>query len=658
MARSVRSHHAAWTAGVLLVALAGTLLWVAMLAGPWRLASGMLAARDHLRRAESALSAPAFKRARYETLAAAASVRRARAGLTSHSPLFDLARVVPQVRDLLDQVPHLVNAAASSSEVASGTLSIADNALRGPDRIIVPDGADEGGSKVRIERIHAVAETIVEARSDLAEVVTELSAVELDKLPGRARGPIADGISKAASADEILADAEAGFEVLPRILGEDETRRYLIGMQNSAELRGPGGAMLQFAILEVTDGAFELDPRRSGSSVYDIDIDRKQITIPLPEDAWYVRGIDDAHRFGNANWSPDWPLSAELTIRYARASKGSFPEIDGVIGVDPLMLQEVMRGIKAFRIPRGNLISRESAVPFLLHKAYASHPHRSSRRQVLKQVVDGFYERLLKPAFPNGVLEGMGNSLARKHMQIWMADGTEQAFIERMQWDGAIRQEEPGDYLYVVQQNVGGNKLNYFERQEHSVNVRFSGLDAVVRTAVRVHNDVHLPQPRYSLGDSDSWHRPMINVYVPRRAQLIRAVAPPLRAATEEPGLRPARIETPAPAIWPSTDRPAQHLERKKMVWSGTLEIPPQQAASLGFTYRVPRAVVTESGRSVYRLTLQHQPKVHPETLEIRLNLPVGAQAVRAPGWDRHNGELVWSKSVEEDMVLEVSWQS
>src|SRR5918992_5082640 len=91
-------------------------------------------------------------------------------------------------------------------------------------------------------------------------------------------------------------------------------------MQNNGELRGTGGALLRFALLRMHRG----DPRLVRSrTVYDIDVERERIDIPLPEEAWYVRAIEDAQRFGNANWSPDWPLSAKVTVAYGDASRGS-----------------------------------------------------------------------------------------------------------------------------------------------------------------------------------------------------------------------------------------------------------------------------------------------------------------------------------------------
>ena len=99
-------------------------------------------------------------------------------------------------------------------------------------------------------------------------------------------------------------------------------------------------------------------PGFPASTVYDVDEDRGQVSIPLPPDAWYVAGIPDAQRFGNTNWSPDWPLSADLTVDYAQASEPTFPEqIDGVFAVTPVAMQKLMPGVGPYRIPTGNRIS-------------------------------------------------------------------------------------------------------------------------------------------------------------------------------------------------------------------------------------------------------------------------------------------------------------
>jgi hypothetical protein len=652
-----RAHAGIVAVIAIAAALAGTFLWVRMFVGPWRLASGLVDAQKNLKKAEKSLTAGSTKLARYYTLAAGAAAQRAADGLAGRSPLYDLAQLAGPAKDILGEAPHFVNAATYSSRAAKGTLDIAQNALRGPDKLIAKDPDDpKGGSQIRLERVTAIAETLDDIRADIARAREELVAVDLEKIPRRLRGDVTRAVETATETDTTLADAQAGFKILPSILGADGPRNYFLGMQNSAELRGTGGAMLQFAVLSIENGKPHLV---KPSTVYDVDENREQITIPLPEDAWYVANIDDAQRFGNANWSPDWPLSAKLTDEYAHASEPSLPKFDGILAVDPTTMENLMPGVGQYET-RASYVTANRVIYLLLYKTYASYPIPAVRRNVLHQIVDGFYEGMLKPKHPTELVQGMGKSLARKHMQVWLADPEEQAFVKRMGWDGALQPAEGADYLNVVQQNVGGNKLNYFETQTTSVRVRLEGADARTSTRVSMHNGVFLPQPRWSMGDTGPIHQPMVNVYVPQSAQLVGVDVPPT-CSSAQPVDRTlsevCRRDTPAPAIW-SGDRPPEQSELGKKVWPVTIDIPVGGEGAVGFDYVVPDVVRTDGGRSTYRLVVQHQPRIRPETLDLRINLPAGAGDVRAPGFKRDGTTLVWQKPLIEDLSLEVSWRN
>jgi hypothetical protein len=657
--------------------LSGVLLWLTMIAGPVRLATGLLQARSHLDEAEKLLSRGTFKRVRYEIFAAEAAGRRAQAGLESDSPLLDLATLVPAVEDGLKEVPHLVAAGRHSAQAAEDALSLGVGLLRGENKVIAPD-PDGEGKVVVLDRIEEIGDIVGHARSEVVAARDELAAVDLHNLPRRVRPGIRDGIERAEETRKLLARTEAGFELLPAILGGEGRRTYLLGFQNSAELRGTGGAMLQISCLFMDEGKADIPTRedrrrlaREGTNetgaeataasncagtVYNVDEKRRQIDIPLPEDAWYVRAIEDAQRFGNSNWSPDWPLSARLTVAYAQASEKKFPPIDGVIAIDPIAVRNLMPGVGAFNISTGNRISASKVVNFLLSKAYSSFPVPQSRRYVLREVVERFFKRMFKPARPTEVVEGIGRSLVTKHIQIWMSDPEEQAFIRRMDWDGAISNRDGDDYLYVVEQNVGGNKLDYTATQRDEMDIRLSNRDATVSTEVTIHNGVQLPQPRWVLGDSDSAHRPMMNLYVPGNAELIDARVGG-KLCTVADLLCKGRLDTPAPAVWDG-DRPPEHEEAGKKVWSATMQIPVGEEASFGVDYRVPGAVQTRGNTKVYRLAIQRQPKVRPQDLAIRLRVPKGATNIHAQGFERDGRVLTYERPLTKDMVLEVTWRS
>lgn len=648
---------------VVLATLGGLLLWVSMLVSPWRLASGLLDAGHHLERGENALSKTALKAAQFEVFSGDAAAHRADDGLDANSPLLDLARLVPTAESALGEAEHLVAASKYSSAAARGTLKIAKNALRGPTRVIAPVEGETEDQAVRLDRIEQIAASIDKIRTNLEGVQEELGAVDLEALPRRARPSVTDGLTAAQDAEAVIADAQAGFEILPGVLGADEERTYLIGMQNPAEQRGTGGAILRFSVFTFDEGRSNITKdkaEKAGNSVYDIDKNRKLLTIPLPEDAWYVQGIPDTQRFGNANWSPHWPLSAKLMLDYAekadeRLPGDQLPDIDGFFVIDPVVMEDLIPGTGPFRLDRfENQITANKAVHFLLYKAYASYPRHGVRRAALRAVVNQFIDKLLNPAHPTELVTGMGDALGSKHMMIWMKDPDEQAFIERMNWDGEIEPAKNGDYLMWIEQNVGGNKFDYYSEHESTMDVTLDGSDAVVASETTVHNGTFFPQPSWAMGDSGRpepdgtrkipTHEPMMNLYVPGDAELIDAE------------VRGEKVDTPEPAIW-TGDQPPTHEERGKKVWSATLAIPPGEDGSVRFDYRVPGVVREKNGRSSYSLTVQHQPRVRPETLDIRLTLPDDADAIAAPGWVRDGQTLVWSKALRRDMVLKVSWE-
>jgi len=646
--------------GALAATIMGVLLWAVILGGPWRLVSGLLDARTHLDGAQTALAEGRIKAARYETLAGVAAAERARSGLEDSGPAIDIASLLPQVEAASTELDLLVSALGHSATAARDTLEIAQGAFSGPDKIIVADLKDkQGGSRFRLDRVAAISESIASIGEDILAARRALEAIDLGALPGRARGPIARGIQRARATGAQLADAAAGLEILPGFLGADGPRHYLLGMQNSAELRGTGGAMLRFAVISMNEGSLSLEPDQSA---YDVDENRQPISIPLPAGAWYVEAIEDAQRFGNANWSPDWPLSGKLTLRYAQASgrnlskDARLPSIDGVFAVDPITMEQVLPGAGGYDTAGGRRVTAAKVVNLVLNRAYAAEP-TGKRRIVLRGIVNGFYESLLKPDHPSALVDGFGRALGQKHMQLWMKDDAEQEFIERMNWDGAIDPAEGSDFSYVVEQNVGGNKLNFFEEMTTSLEVEVLGRDAAVRSEVHVTNSAFLPQPRYVLGDvgrsanslPNGWalHRPMINLYAPARAELLDA----------RPLAGSVLLDAPAPAIW-TDGLPPEHMELDKKVWSATLEIPVGHEGAVRFDYRVPDAVRRVGDRSVYRLVLQHQPKVRPETTAVTLTLPAGARDVVARGWKRSGDELRWEKVVNRDMELEVTWRT
>jgi hypothetical protein len=311
-------------------------------------------------------------------------------------------------------------------------------------------------------------------------------------------------------------------------------------------------------------------------------------------------------------------------------------------------MQEIMPALGKLKVG-GRTIRDHEIVKFVLNEQYARYPYANKRRRKLRVLVDRFYEKLFDPNKPFTLLAGMSDALAGKHMQIWMRDREEQAFIERMNWDGAIEKKNKDDFLYIVEQNVGGNKLDYFDVQENEVRVRLEGDDSVTNTNVSITNRVTLPQPRWVMGDSGAKlppiHRPMVVLYTPSSSSMLSA------------GVEGTRVDTPPPAAWASGVLPPSYGERGKTAWPVTMEALAGETSTANFEYRSPGVVRRVGGRRVYRLVVQHQPKVRPEWLTIGLELPETAREISTVGWKRAGGRIAWEGYVRRDMILEVSWR-
>src|SRR5919199_901902 len=106
-------------------------------------------------------------------------------------------------------------------------------------------------------------------------------AINLDRLK-------ADAVTQLSSAARLASRASLGFRLLPDFLGQNGPRTYFLAMQNNADQRATGGAVLAYGLVRVDRGRIQL--LDSGSAG---DLDRRPGIRRLPEAPpairWYLR---------------------------------------------------------------------------------------------------------------------------------------------------------------------------------------------------------------------------------------------------------------------------------------------------------------------------------------------------------------------------------
>lgn len=450
---------------------------------------------------------------------------------------------------------------------------------------------------------------------------------------------------------EVLADAEVaarladravtGFRLLPSLLGADEPQTYFVALQNNADQRGTGGAVLAYALLVMDDGVIEL--QQTGSIK---DLDRPEnpndLRVGLPDDLrWYVQTTHRIPRISNGvNYSPQFPRVARVWAEQVAKLEGI--DVHGVIAIDPHGVAYALKGQGEFEVPLYDRpIHAGNVVEITEHDQYALP--RTVQTVLPGLIVAEAFVRLVNPRNVLDMGKNMATAFAEKRIQVWSADEEAQGLIEDMDWDGGLDPQR-GDFLMVAMNKRLSNKVDYFTRQviDHTVTVSSSG-DAEAVTTVRLVNETPPDEPLQVVGRWDPYalNVSMVNVYISKRARGVELS--PDEPVTTLTRLRPKNFLI--------------HREAKTKVLTKMVEAWPGHDAVMNFSYEIPRIVrEAPGGGSLFSLGVRHQPLTVPATLRVTVILPEGASVDQVPeGWTMEGNvatlETALSRDIQVDFV-------
>ncbi|HSL32232.1 MAG TPA: DUF4012 domain-containing protein, partial [Candidatus Limnocylindrales bacterium] len=278
--------------GVLVVLLAvGVLAGFQALAAKDRMQEG----RDHLTEAADRIgqgdldgAVAAFDRAK-------AAFERAKEDATR--PVLRALGIVPLAGRTVDATVTLAAAGGLAAD-AGLTLSETIAELPGGIAALAPS---EG--RLPVETIGSLQPTISDARRSMDEALARVEALPTSFIAGPvadARDEALDELERAATAVRRV-DAVARF--LPALAGAEGERRYFVAAQSNAELRGTGGFIGSWTILEASDGHLTMEPMRNITDLRDV---RPGDLASVPPNYNEVFGISGGPGYWrNINADPD-----------------------------------------------------------------------------------------------------------------------------------------------------------------------------------------------------------------------------------------------------------------------------------------------------------------------------------------------------------------
>ncbi|MCL3817591.1 DUF4012 domain-containing protein [Aeromicrobium wangtongii] len=317
--------------------------------------------------------------------------------------------------------------------------------------------------RVDIAAIQRLTPALVTADRTLTSGRDRLASVRTADVIGPLREPLEELKSKIAVAQSGTSAGVTAAEVMPRMLGADGPRSYLLVVQNNAEVRSTGGLPGAFAVVQAADGRIRLTAQGAGSDFGSFD----EPVVPLTKDelGLYTRLM--GMYWSDANFTPDFPRTGQ--ILRAMYDKKFGDDVDGVISVDPVALSYLLKATGPIELAKGSRpvrwLTSRNVVPALLNQVYLALPDDNDAQdaffaaaaaRVFRAVASGSRD-------PQAMVRQMTKAASEDRLLVWSAHDDEQDVLAGTRVAGDL----PGDsgttpHVGVYLNDSTATKLEYY----------------------------------------------------------------------------------------------------------------------------------------------------------------------------------------------------
>lgn len=416
--------------------------------------------------------------------------RTARAGGLLGGPLWAGAERLPRagtsvqvLRGLVTEVDGSVREEIEELVGLAGRLS--------PDRIRQADGS------LDLATLAAASAPLDRARTTLGTRIDRITLLPSDGLPGPLSAARTRILRQLRGTHGQVDTAWRFARVGPPMLGAEGPRRYFVGIQNNAELRGTGGNIGAYAVLVARDGKLALE--RSGSS-RDYVQAKKPVAAPTAEfRALY--GENPLLDIRDSNFSPHFPYAGELWKAHWERQAGK--PVDGSIAIDAVALSYVLGAAGPVTLDDGRIVKGSDIVDYVLRRSYAEIQDDPERKGYLQNLLRVVFDRLRTAELSTAdALDALGRAAGEGHLALWSSRPDEQAVLEETPLGHVL--PTASSATSVVLNSVTGGKLDYYLQRDVNYTLRCQGPVVTTEVTVRLRNGAPARGlPRYVLIRSD-----------------------------------------------------------------------------------------------------------------------------------------------------------
>ncbi|HYU17405.1 MAG TPA: DUF4012 domain-containing protein, partial [Chloroflexota bacterium] len=517
-------------------------------------------------------------------------------------PVAELASVAAPASGLIGQIPQVGERAAALLTLAQAAGDISGSLRLGCDALepVVQAQAASSDTASLVESLvaglGASRDQLRQASARLRLAQARLATVDERQLDEPTRRFLVDLRTRLPSA---IARLELASE-LPRLLGHDGPRTFLMLGQNSDELRPTGGFIGTSGLITFDRG--RLIWKEYGSS-FGLNVPADRLVRP-PEPLRRYMGAGYWH-LQEANWWPDFPSSAQQARYFYNVVRDG--QLAGVFALDQDLMVLLVGVTGPIDVPEyGEVVSADNVRERLdYHVHVVGAGPEKSRKGFVSSLFSALIDRLntLPRDRARVLTAALDRGLAEQHLLLWADDPDAQQPIAALGWDGRMLSTS-GDYLFPVSANVGMNKVNREVEQDlaYDISQDFDGR-LVGHASLRIGNRRASDDPGpYATAD----YRDFFRLYVPAQSELVSAAG----FAAE----------------------PQAEIECGRTVFSGLVVVRPGEERRVELVYRLPAML----DPSAYSLVIQKQPGTSAFPVRLRgLGIPAGDLAFQLAGSQR-----------------------
>ena len=469
-------------------------------------------------------------------------------------------------------------------------------------------GTAEDRINLLLQTLDKVTPQFDEIQNHLDELQQNLATIDPNDYPEEIRGITlkAQLISATQAVNQgikMFDEFRPVIEQLPSIAGgKGERKKYLILFQNDNELRPTGGFLTAYSVIYMENG--KVSPEKS-DDIYELD-KKFYERIDIPESLGRYLTTEKYWNLRDMNISPDFKVSMDTFFQYYQTIRGEPDNIDGIIAVDTTVLTRLLEILGPTEVPGYGTFSAEldtrcdcpQVVYALSEIITRPTPYlREDRKGILGPMMQSILVKTYSaPKEKWSELFAMAwEAIKGRHVQMYFIDEQAQLATENIGGAGRLTpdlaKEGGGDFLAIVDANLGGAKSNLFTSYEVS-QVIDGPVDGKITKSVeityrnsRAADNCNLEAGKLCLNSTlADWHR----LYLPLGSELIE-----LQGFTQEPKL---------------------YEELGFQVIDGFFKLEPEGVAKIKLSYTVPYTLTD------YHLFIWKQGGIDPYETVVDVN--------------------------------------